>query len=61
MRRALAGHPGVRNVAAEGEGDLIDVVYAPAETSLAGLCQRVMGTVLLPGMRKLLGRPPSPP
>jgi len=61
VRRALAGHPGVRHVAAAGEGDLVDVVYAPAETSPADLCQRVMDTVLLPGVRKLLGRPPSPP
>jgi hypothetical protein len=56
VRRALAGHPGVRDVAITGEGDLVAVIYAPAETSLAMLCQQVMDTVVLPGVRSFLGR-----
>ena len=43
-----------------GEGDLVEVIYAPAETSLAMLRQQVMNTVVLPGMRRLLGRFSSP-
>ena len=32
----------------------------PAETSLAKLCQQVMDTVVLPGVRSFLGRFSSP-
>jgi hypothetical protein len=60
VRRALAGHPGIRDVTVTGEGDLIEVIYAPAETSLAMLCQQVMDTVVLPGVRSFLGRFASP-
>jgi hypothetical protein len=60
VRRALAGHPGIRDVTITGEGDLVEVTYAPAETSLAMLCQQVMDTVLLPEVRSFLGRFSSP-
>jgi hypothetical protein len=60
VRRALAGHPGIREVTITGEGDLLEVTYAPAEISLAMLCRQVMDTVVLPGVRSLLGRVPSP-
>ena len=60
MRRALAGHLGIRDVTITGEGDLVEVIYAPAETSLAMLCQQVMDTVVLPGVRSFLGRFSSP-
>ena len=60
MRRALAGHPGIRDVTVKGEGDLVDVTYTPADLSIADLCQRVMDTVLLPGVRNVLGRFSSP-
>jgi len=60
VRRALAGHPGIHDVTIKGEGDLVQVTYAPAETSLALLCQRVMDTVVLPGVRSFLGRCASP-
>jgi hypothetical protein len=60
VRRALAGHPGIRDVTSTGEGDLVEVTYAPAETSLAMLCQQVMDTVVLPGVRSFLGRFSSP-
>ena len=60
MRRALAGRPGIREVTIAGEGDLIEVTYAPAEISLAMLCRQVMDTVVLPGVRGLLGRVSSP-
>ena len=60
VRRALAGHPGIRDVTITGEGDLVEVIYAPAETSLAMLCQQVMDTVILPGVRSFLGRSSSP-
>jgi hypothetical protein len=60
VRRALAGHPGIRNVTITGEDDLIEVTYAPDETSLAMLCQQVMDTVVLPGVRSFLGRFSSP-
>jgi hypothetical protein len=60
VRRALAGHPGIRDVTITGEGDWVEVTYAPAETSLAMLCQQVMDTVVLPGVRSLLGRFSSP-
>ena len=53
VRRALAGHPGIRDVTITGEGDLVEVTYAPAETSLALLCQQVMNTVVLPGVRRM--------
>jgi hypothetical protein len=61
VRRALAGHPGIREITIKGEGDLVDVTYAPAETSLATLCRQVMDTVVLPGVRHFLGRFSSPP
>jgi hypothetical protein len=61
VRRALAGHPGIRDVTVKGEGELVDVTYTPAETSVAVLCQRVMDTVVLPGVRNFLGRLSSPP
>jgi hypothetical protein len=61
VRRALAGHPGIREITIKGEGDLVDVTYAPAETSTATLCRQVMDTVVLPGVRRLLGRSSSPP
>ena len=60
MRRALAGHPGIRDVTIMEEGDLVEVIYAAAETSLATLCQQVMDTVVLPGVRSFLGRFSSP-
>jgi hypothetical protein len=60
VRRALAGHPGIRDVTITGEGDLVEVTYAPAETSLAMLCHQVMDTVVLPGVRSVLGRFSSP-
>jgi hypothetical protein len=60
VRRALAGHPGVRDVTIAGEGDLVEVLYAPDETSLAMLCQQVMDAVVLPGVRRFLGRFSSP-
>ena len=60
MRRALAGHPGICDVTITGEGDLIEVTYAPTEISLAMLCRQVMDTVVLPGVRSLLGRVSSP-
>ena len=60
VRRAPAGHPGIRDVTMAGEGDLVEVTYAPAETSLAMLYQQVMDTVVLPGVRRLLGRFSSP-
>jgi hypothetical protein len=60
VRRALAGHPGIRDVTITGEGDLVEVLYAPDETSLAMLCQQVMDTVVLPGVRRFLGRFSSP-
>jgi hypothetical protein len=56
VRRALAGHPGIRDVTITGEGDVVEVIYAPVETSLAMLCQQVMDTVVLPGVRSFLGR-----
>jgi hypothetical protein len=61
VRRALAGHPGIRQITIEGEGDLVDVTYAPAETSIATLCRQVMDAVVLPGVRDFLGRFSSPP
>jgi hypothetical protein len=60
VRRALAGHPGIRDVTITGEGDLVEVIYAPTETSLAMLCQQVMDTVVLPEVRSFLGRISSP-
>jgi hypothetical protein len=60
VRRALAGHPGIRDVTIMGEGDVVEVIYAPAEISLAMLCQQVMDTVVLPGVRRLLGHFSSP-
>jgi hypothetical protein len=54
------GHPGIRDVTTTGEGDLVEVTYAPAETSLAMLCQQVLDTVALPGVRSVLGRFASP-
>jgi hypothetical protein len=60
VRRALVGHLGIRDVTSTGEGDLVEVTYAPAETSLAMLCQQVMDTVVLPGVRSFLGRFSSP-
>jgi hypothetical protein len=60
VRRALAGHPGIRDVTITGESDLIEVTYAPAEISLAMLCRQVMDTVVLPGVRSFLGRFSSP-
>ena len=60
VRRALAGHPGIRDVTITGDGDLVEVIYAPAETSLAMLCQQAMDTVVLPGVRSFLGRFSSP-
>jgi hypothetical protein len=35
---------------------VVEVIYAPVETSLAMLCQQVMDTVVLPGVRSFLGR-----
>jgi hypothetical protein len=61
VRRALAGHPGICDVAIKEEGDVVDVTYTPTETSVAALCRRVMGTVVLPGVRNFLGRFSSPP
>jgi hypothetical protein len=61
VRRALAGHRGIREITIKEEGDLVDVTYAPAETSLATLCRQVMDTVVLPGVRNFLGRVSSPP
>jgi hypothetical protein len=60
VRRALAGHPGIREVTTMEASDLVEVTYAPAETSLAMLCQQVMETVVLPGVRSWLGRFSSP-
>jgi hypothetical protein len=60
VRRALVGHLGIREITIKGEGDLVDVTYAPAETSLATLCRQVMATVVLPGVRSFLGRFSSP-
>ena len=60
VRRALAGHPGIRDVTIDGEGGMLKVTYAPCETSLAKLCQQVMDTVVLPGVRSFLGRFSSP-
>jgi len=56
VRRALAGHPGIRDVTIMAEGDLVEVIYTPAATFLAILCQQVMDTVVLPGVRSFLGR-----
>jgi hypothetical protein len=61
VRRALAGHPGIRDVTITGEGDTVAVVYAAAETSAAVLCRQVMATVVLPGVRNFLGRVASQP
>jgi hypothetical protein len=61
VRRALAGHPGIREITIRGEGDLAEVTYAPTETSVATLCRQVMDTVVLPGVRNFLGRFSSPP
>jgi hypothetical protein len=61
VRRALAGHPGICDVTVKQEGDLVEVTYAPAETSVASLCRQVMDTVVLPGVRNFLGRFSSPP
>ena len=60
MRRALAGHPGIRDVALKEEGELVEVTYDPAATSVAILCQQVMDTVVLPGVRNFLGRFSAP-
>lgn len=60
MRRALVGHPGICDVAIKGEGDVVDVTYTPAETSVAALCRRIMDTVVLPEVRNFLGRFSSP-
>ena len=60
VRRALAVHPGIRDVTVKGEGDLVDVTYTPAALSVADLRQRVMDTVLLPSVRNALGRFSSP-
>jgi hypothetical protein len=60
VRRALAGLPGIRDVTVKGEGDLVEVTYAAAETSVAILCRQVMDTVVLPGVRKFLGRFSAP-
>jgi hypothetical protein len=60
VRRALAGHPGIREVTIRGEGDLVEVTYVPAETSLAMLRQQVLDTVVLPGVRSWLGRFSAP-
>lgn len=60
MRRALAGHPGIRDVTVKGEGDLVEITYTPAATSVAILCQQVMDTVLLRGVRNFLGRFSAP-
>jgi hypothetical protein len=35
VRRALAGHPGIREVTITGEGDLVEVIYAPARECAA--------------------------
>jgi hypothetical protein len=61
VRRALEGLPGIREIAIKGEGDLVEVTYAPAETSVTVLCRQVMDTVVLPGVRNFLGRSSSPP
>jgi copper chaperone CopZ len=61
VRRALAGHPGIRDVTITGESDTVDVVYVAAETSAAVLCRQVMATVVLPGVRNFLGGFSSPP
>jgi hypothetical protein len=60
VRRALAGHPSIRDVTITGEGDLVEVTYAPAETSLAALRQQILDTVVLPGVRSWLGRFSTP-
>ncbi|HEX9868932.1 MAG TPA: hypothetical protein VGC99_10120 [Candidatus Tectomicrobia bacterium] len=60
MRRALVGHPGIRDVALKEEGELVEVTYDPAATSVAILCQQVMDTVVLPGVRNFLGRFSAP-
>ena len=60
MRRALAGHPGIHDVTIKGEGDVVEVTYDPAATSVAILCRQVMDTVVLPGVRKFLGRFSAP-
>jgi hypothetical protein len=60
VRRALAGHPGIRDVTVKGEGDLVEVTYAAAETSVAILCRQVMDTVVLPRVRNFLGRFSAP-
>ena len=57
VRRALEGLPGVRDLTTKEEGDLIEMTYLPAEISVADLCQRVMDTVVLPGVRNVLGGP----
>jgi hypothetical protein len=56
VRRALAGLEGVRDLTVNGEGDLVEVSYAPAETSVKALCQQVMDTVVLPAVRSWEGR-----
>jgi hypothetical protein len=61
VRRALAGHPGIREVTVKGAGELVDVTYAAADLSLADLRRLVMDTVLLPSLRNFLGRPSSSP
>ena len=61
VRRALAGHPGIHDVTIKGAGDIVDVTYDPAATSVAILCQQVMDTVVLPGVRNFLGRFSLPP
>ena len=38
----------------------MEVTYAAAETSVAILCRQVMDTVVLPGVRKFLGRFSAP-
>ena len=43
-----------------GRAIVLEVTYAPSETSLAKLCQQVMDTVVLPGVRSFLGRFSSP-
>jgi hypothetical protein len=60
VRRALAGHPGIRDVTVKGEGDLVEVTYDPTATSGAILCRQVMETVLLRGVRNFLGRFSAP-
>ena len=61
VRRALAGHPGIHDVTIKGEGDVVDVTYDPATTSVVILCQLIMDTVVLPGVRNFLGRFSLPP